>query len=98
MRERFLYSRIVWILVALLALSIATGFAEEERTDAGGQWMYVLEGGCATILGCVEERIGALTIPDTLDGYKVTGIEEEALWGDGLTSVTIPDSVTNISP
>ena len=38
-----------------------------------------------------------LTIPDKLEGKKVTAIGNSAFFGcDSLTSITIPDSVTSI--
>ncbi len=39
---------------------------------------------------------GDVTIPATINGLPVTGIGNEAFDISGLTSVTIPDSVTNI--
>jgi hypothetical protein len=41
---------------------------------------------------------GAVIIPDTLGGYVVTGIGEDAFYfAENVTNVTIPSSVTNIS-
>ena len=39
---------------------------------------------------------GALTIPSTINGYPVTSIGDSAFFDSGLTSVTIPNSVTSI--
>ena len=59
--------------------------------------------GEVAITDCDTEATGELVIPDTIDGNPVTSI-----WTDGagrtdlfagctsLTSITIPDSVTNI--
>jgi len=70
---------------------------EEERTDASGQWKYVLEDGGATIMGYEEKPSAALLIPSELDGRSVTGIGVEAfsMCGD-LIRVVIPDTVTEI--
>lgn len=71
--------------------------AEAERTDAGGQWTYILKEGGATITGFAEEPSGDLVIPGELDGYPVTGIGYMAFeMCVGLTSVVIPDSVKSI--
>lgn len=50
-----------------------------------------------SVTGCSESARGSLTIPATYDGLPVTSIGEFA-FNDctGLTSVTIPDSVTRI--
>ena len=81
----------------MLALFMAVGVAGEERTDASGQWKYVLEDGVATITGCVEDPGGALAIPDELEGYPVKGIGVEAFrMCENLTYVIVPDSVTSI--
>jgi len=50
-------------LAVVLALFMAAGVAEDERTDAGGQWKYALEDGGATVTGCAEEPIGVLILP-----------------------------------
>lgn len=40
---------------------------------------------------------GTINIPPYLEGQKVTAIGERAFWGDsGLTSITIPNTVTHI--
>jgi len=73
------------------------GEVSGEMIDASGLWRYVVMNGSATVMGCVVRPQGDLTIPGELDGYTVTGIGHEAFqhcWG--LTSVTIPDSVTSI--
>jgi len=87
------------ILVILLVFFAAAGHAEddEERMDAGGQWIYLLENGGATILANVEEHIGDLVIPDVLDGYAVRRIGDYAfLTNASITRVTIGNNVTDI--
>ena len=44
----------------------------------------------------VEANTGALVIVDTLGGYPVTHIGNDAFKDCAMTSVTIPDSVTSI--
>jgi hypothetical protein len=97
MRRKLLNVKMAGALTVFMVLLLATGVAEEERTDASGQWTYVLEGGCATIISYEEELSGVLTIPGEVDGYPVTGIGVEAFhmcWD--LAKVIIPDSVTSI--
>ena len=59
-------------------------------------WEYEINGGKAT----VTKYIGSadnVTIPDSLDGYTVTGIGNDAFYGcASLKSVTVGDSVTEI--
>jgi len=45
MRRKLLNGKMIGMLAVLLVLFMAAGVAEEERTDAGGQWKYVLEDG-----------------------------------------------------
>ena len=96
MRKSIMKFNATGIFVFLLMLFLAAGIAEEERTDAAGQWKYALEGGGATIRGCVEKPSGDFVIPSEIEGYPVIGIGERALNGLSITSVTLPDSVKRI--
>ena len=100
MRRKPLHGKIVGIFAVILALFMAVGVAEEERTNAGEQWKYVLEDGGATITRHVTELglSGDLLIPSEIDGYVVTGIGQYMLDYLRLTSVTIPDTVVEILP
>ncbi len=64
--------------------------------------IYVLSGGTLTIDG-YNGPGGAVIIPDNINGYPVTAMKEGASSSSGvfsgktnITSVTLPDSVTNI--
>ncbi|MCL1854709.1 MAG: leucine-rich repeat domain-containing protein [Clostridia bacterium] len=97
MRRKLVNRKMAGILAVLLVLFITAGVAEEERTDAVGQWTYILEENGATLLWSVKEPSGELVIPDMLDGYVVKRIGDEAfLLCDSLTGITIPNSVTSI--
>jgi hypothetical protein len=74
-------------LLLLLALP-AVVYAQLSYMDNGD--------GTATITGCAQKYVGAVTIPGSTNGLLVTSIGSEAFWQCSLTSVTIPDSVTNI--
>ena len=60
---------------------------------------YEVDGGEAYITG-ITYPVGSavdLVIPDTIDGYPVVGIKEEAFKGnEDITSATIPEGVTAI--
>jgi len=57
---------------------------------------YTINSGAITITGYTGAG-GAVTIPDTINGYPVTSIEDEAFLDcSNLTSVTIGNSVTSI--
>jgi Leucine-rich repeat (LRR) protein len=48
------------------------------------------------VTGCVDDCPSDLVIPEEIDGYSLVGIADWAFHDIGLTSVTIPDSVTSI--
>ena len=62
---------------------------------AQAQFNYMTNGGGITITGYAGPG-GAATIPSTINGLPVAGIGNSAFSGAGLTSATIPDSVTSI--
>ena len=97
MLRKQINSKMIAVLAVLLVLFTAVGAAEEERTDADGQWKYVLEDGGATITGYVVEPAGDVVIPGALDGYPVTGIRYEVFPEcKDITVVIIPEGVTEI--
>jgi hypothetical protein len=102
MRRKLIIVTAMGVLAVSLLLFMAVGVAEEEITDAGGQWKYVLGDGGATIVGWVGECDGDLLIPGELDGHPVTGIgrftANDHYEGKGITGVTIPDTVVQIFP
>lgn len=90
------------ILSALLALLMlfgalpATVFAAE-KTNPLDYLTYEIADGEVTITDCDTSISGELTIPETIEGYPVTGIGEWAFENcTDLTNVTIPDSVIYI--
>ena len=97
MCRKLLNGKMAGILVVFLALFMVAGIAEGEWMDASGQWVYAVEDGGATLTGCMKEPSGDLVIPDTLDGFPVTGIGNFAFYAcSRITGVTIPGSVTSI--
>jgi hypothetical protein len=78
------------LLVILAALPLmALSFA------AQAQLQYTIADGQVTITNYTGSG-GEVTIPSTTNGYPVTAIGTNAFQWSGLSSVTIPDSVTNI--
>ena len=56
MRKKQMNGKLAGMLAVLLVLFVAVGVAEEERTDASGQWGYVLTDGGATFMGYADRR------------------------------------------
>lgn len=83
------------IAICIFAVSFCA-LAATEIVD-GITWNYTVEDGKASITSIPKSTAGAVTIPSTLGGYPVTSIGDDAFSDcSGLTSVTIPNSVTNI--
>src|ERR1039458_2918354 len=62
------------------------------------QFTFTTNNGAITITGHIGTVVGAVTIPDTINGLPVTSIGNDAFAGCSyyFTSVTIPDSVTSL--
>lgn len=90
------YWKMLWSTFAVTlvfmacAVSVQAASVDDLEYAASGN-------GTITITGCNENASGSLTIPQTISGQTVTGIDMFAFSGcKGLTSVTIPDTVTTI--
>ena len=84
----------------LLILALVLALAIKDKTYAAtyGDLTYeVKNDGTIKITDCNTSASGALTIPDTIDGKKVTSIGYRAFYDcRSLTSITILEGVTSI--
>ncbi len=80
-------SKSLFLAGALLFLGLAT--------SVQAQFTYTINNATITITGYTGTN-EAVLIPSTIDGLSVSDIATNAFDSDALTSVVIPDSVTNI--
>ena len=68
-----------------------------EEPEEPSIYTYSVENGEVTITGCDENASGDVVIPETIGGYPVTVIGEDAFYNcDSLTSVVMPDTVIKL--
>ncbi len=78
------------VMIALMIPVSASAYAE-------GYYTYTVMNGAATITDVSTSISGEVVIPDTLGGYPVTGIGEDAFADcSQITDIYIPDGVTSI--
>ena len=72
----------------------AVGFLFMSTIVAQAQFTFTTNNGVITITG--YNGSGVVMIPSTTNGFPVTGIGFSAFQSHGITSVTVPNSITNI--
>jgi hypothetical protein len=82
-------------LTALNGIGTNAGVDMTFTTGVTVPYTYIMTNGLITITGYTGSG-GALVIPSSIGGKIVTGIGDWAFAGCGLTSVTIPASITSI--
>ena len=90
------------LLLLCTVLAIGDLLADTETVD-GITWTYIVEwgtvwigGGSSSSTAVPKSTSGAITIPSSLGGNPVRGINSSAFYGCyALTSVTIPEGVTS---
>ena len=85
------------VLFLLVIGMTAYACAEEAETFTSGGYTYTLNEDGSAVISKYSGWDKELTIPSKLDGHPVNGIGDEAFYyRQSLTSVTIPDSVTDL--
>ena len=86
---------ISWILSIAVIFSVLPAVVASAETS--GYFTYTVSNGTATITGCDTSVSGDLTVPLSIYGYRVTGIESYAFRSCKLlTSIMIPSGITEI--
>ena len=85
------------ILSVILVITAFMCFTFSASAEKDGYYTYSVSDGKATITDVSSSISGAVNVPATLGGYKVTSIGYSAFEGcTNITSIRIPDSVTEI--
>ena len=90
------------LLAFLLSLSMFSALtisssADTFITSSDGMFMYTLTDNKVKIKKCLDTDITDLNIPETIDGYTVTGIFRYILdTNNSVKTLTIPETVTEI--
>ncbi len=90
--------RAIWaVLFLLVVVMMAFACAENAETFTIGDYTYTLNEDGSAVISKYSGWDKELTIPSELDGHPVKGIGSEAFFDcDSLTSITLPDSVTDL--
>ena len=84
------------MMMFVVAMAAIGAWAATEMVN-GITWTYTVSGGSATITDVPTSISNQVEIPQSLNGYQVTGIDSWAFSGcNRIKSINIPSSVTSI--
>ena len=96
--EKHYFKRTLSLLLCLVMIcSVFAGLNITASAATNGYYTYTVSNGEATITGVDQNITGKINVPSELGGYPVTSIGRSAFYFSKATSVTIPNSVTNIA-
>ncbi|MBP9989411.1 MAG: leucine-rich repeat domain-containing protein, partial [Ruminococcus sp.] len=76
---------------------VINNLPKDDTEKASGDFTYIVKNGEAVIVSFNKYFSGVVEIPSEIDGYTVTKINPLSFIGcSGITSITIPESVTEI--
>ena len=79
----------IWLVLLLSVLSSSV------RAGTLGDLTYEIADGEVAITSCDRSAEGDLELPAEIEGFPVTSIKHRAFYRcEGLTSISIPDSIT----
>lgn len=83
-------------IIAILLLLTLYGCRSE--TSKSEDLMYEInsDGKTCTVIGCNEMLFNEIVIPDSYNGYTVTGIADYAFQNQKMSSVTLPSTIEHI--
>ena len=98
-RTKTLGAIVATVLGAMRAFADPTPL--DDREYDGRWWSYTVDARGDAVITGVSDASGDVHIPSSVNGYTVRTIEDEAFYNsdnyDWMTSVEIPNTVTNIS-
>ena len=85
-----------YLLLFGLCVPLLQPAAGKTAEAAGVGWWYAIKADGTVEITGVTTSATAIEIPETVDGFKVTGIGDSAFYCSSLKSITIPQGVTRI--
>lgn len=87
------------VIISIFATVIFSSGATEESPVlyVSGDYSYTVLGSTDAVIAGYGGADAEITIPETLDKYKVTAIDDLALSNTTLTSVTLPSTIARVS-
>lgn len=87
---------VAFALSTIILLCYCSFYTSATQYKTADNITYIVYSNGLSIAGCTDDVVGELVIPAEVDGKKVISLSKNSSWGNNVTSIVLPETITSI--